>query len=219
MQFKAAQSITEPVADHLATEIITTVRTPGDRIQELTLAKTLGVSRGSVREALLLLESRHLVQILPRRGAMVSQFGKDEILEFSDVYGDLQIRLFKLYADAAQGARVPLDTALAHMEAAVTSGEREQLLTATDEYVCACLDSVSSVYLHSVLRTLLPVRLRLAFMASEHRDYDARDTLRYHRAMQEAMRSRNSDRIAELANAYSSREQQLALNCPQAYSA
>ena len=70
MQFKAAQSITEQVAGHLATEIINGTRHPGARIQELTLAKALGVSRGSVREALLLLESRHLVQILPRRGAV-----------------------------------------------------------------------------------------------------------------------------------------------------
>ena len=215
MQFKAAQSITEQVAGHLASEIITGVRPSGGRIQELTLAKTLGVSRGSVREALLLLESRHLVQILPRRGAMVSQFGKEEILEFSEIYGDLQIKLFKSYANTAQGTRVPLDSALQNMEAAIAAAQAEPLLTATDEFACACMDSVNSLYLGSLLRNLLPVRLRLAFMASQHRDFDPRDALRYHRALQDAMRERNLERIEELAKAYSAREQALALNCTE----
>ena len=105
------------------------------------------------------------------------------------------------------------------MEAALSAPTPEPLLTATDEYACACVDSVPSAYLGNLLRNLLPVRLRLAYMATRNRDYDARDALRYHRALQEAMRSRNMDRIEELTKAYSAREQALALNCTELRSA
>ena len=72
MSFKPAVSLTEQIADHLGSEIISGKLQPSERIQELKVAKDLGVSRGSVREALLILEGRHLIEIYPRRGAVVS---------------------------------------------------------------------------------------------------------------------------------------------------
>ncbi|MEM1231777.1 MAG: GntR family transcriptional regulator, partial [Pseudomonadota bacterium] len=53
-------------------------RPGGSRLQELTLARQLGVSRGSVREALLVLQRQQLIDILPRRGAVVREFNEDE---------------------------------------------------------------------------------------------------------------------------------------------
>ncbi len=66
-----AASLSEQIAEHLAREIITGRLGANARIQELRVADDLGVSRGSVREALLILESRHLIDLLPRRGAIV----------------------------------------------------------------------------------------------------------------------------------------------------
>ena len=71
MNFEPAMTLTEQIAEHLGGEIITGRLKPMARIQELKVAGELGVSRGSVREALLILESRHLVEIIPRRGAVV----------------------------------------------------------------------------------------------------------------------------------------------------
>ncbi len=45
----------------------------GERIQELRIASELDVSGVSVREALLLLERTQLIEIFPRRGAIVSE--------------------------------------------------------------------------------------------------------------------------------------------------
>jgi DNA-binding GntR family transcriptional regulator len=47
---------------------------PGERIQELEVAKLLGVSRTPVREALKVLASEGLVELLPQRGAVVKAF-------------------------------------------------------------------------------------------------------------------------------------------------
>lgn len=216
MQFKPAQSITEQVADHLATEIITSIRPAGSRIQEMSLAKSLSVSRGSVREALLVLEGRHLVDILPRRGAVVSAFDKDKIIEFSEVYGPLQLRLFKSLTARSQVDFAPLETALVELEAALPSSAPDAQLSALGDFLAACLANVPDYFLGVVMGSLVPVRLRLAYLAAQHRDYDGRDLLRYHRALFDAMVARDGARIDELTKAFAARELQLAVNCPLA---
>ena len=72
MDFKPAVSLTQQIANHLSDAIISGRLAPLERIQEQRVAKDLGVSRGSVREALLIVEGRHLIDIVPRRGAVVS---------------------------------------------------------------------------------------------------------------------------------------------------
>jgi DNA-binding GntR family transcriptional regulator len=85
MHFEPAASLTEKIADHLGSEIISGRLRPKARIQELKVASELGVSRGSVREALLILERRYLVEILPRRGAMVSSLESEELANCSEL--------------------------------------------------------------------------------------------------------------------------------------
>jgi DNA-binding GntR family transcriptional regulator len=53
-------------------EIVTGRLAPGTRLEEATLAEKFGVSRTPIREALLHLAASGLVEIRPRRGAMVS---------------------------------------------------------------------------------------------------------------------------------------------------
>lgn len=52
---------------------------PGDHLSTIDLAARFCVSRGPVREALRLLESRALVRILPRKGAFVNSLQDDEV--------------------------------------------------------------------------------------------------------------------------------------------
>ncbi len=79
-------SLSEQIAEHLAREIITGRLGANARIQELRVADDLGVSRGSVREALLILESRHLIDLLPRRGAIVRELDGEGLVSFSELF-------------------------------------------------------------------------------------------------------------------------------------
>lgn len=72
MTVKATDSLSEQIAKSIAEQIISGELVEGERIQELRIAKELDVSRGSVREALLLLERTHLIEIYPRRGGNCS---------------------------------------------------------------------------------------------------------------------------------------------------
>lgn len=73
MSFKVNDSLAEQIAHHIGEQIISGDLVEGERIQEMRMVAELEVSRGAVREALLILQRRHLVNIYPRRGAVVSE--------------------------------------------------------------------------------------------------------------------------------------------------
>jgi DNA-binding GntR family transcriptional regulator len=54
-------------------------------LTELTLAKELGVSRNTIRKALLKLESEHLVVIEENKRARVRWFSLDEVMQYLEV--------------------------------------------------------------------------------------------------------------------------------------
>ncbi len=68
MSFRASESLSEQIAEHLAKQIIMGDLVEGERIQELRIASELNVSRGSVREALLVLARKRLIEIGSYRG-------------------------------------------------------------------------------------------------------------------------------------------------------
>ncbi|MCL6262064.1 GntR family transcriptional regulator [Craterilacuibacter sp. RT1T] len=86
MPFKANDSLTEQIAQHLGKLIIQGTLAPAERIQELRIAAELDVSRGSVREALLILQRRHLVEIYPRRGAVVASLTQEDVRAFFELW-------------------------------------------------------------------------------------------------------------------------------------
>ena len=67
MTFKAPDSLAEQIAHYLAERIIRGELKERERIQEQKVTQALNVSRGSVREALLILERRHLIFLESRR--------------------------------------------------------------------------------------------------------------------------------------------------------
>lgn len=71
VHFRISTGLSEQIASHLETQIIAGVLRSGQRIQESKVVQELSVSRGPVREALLILSRRRLIQLFPRRGAVV----------------------------------------------------------------------------------------------------------------------------------------------------
>ncbi len=210
MGFEPAVSLTEQIADHLGQQIITGRLEPQERIQELKVAGDLGVSRGSVREALLILESRHLIEIIPRRGAVVNSLEAGEIANFCELYTDLQTSFFSKLALEQNAHHTELRQALAAIGGAVEEKNLEALLHACQAFMDSGFPLVNNFYLASVLRGLIPAGLRLAHMAACHPDYDMRDTLRYHQALLDAIECHDEARVRELVHAYSRRQGKLA---------
>lgn len=88
------RSISDRVAEYLRQSIFDGGIKPGERIIELEISATLGVSRSPIREALLLLSQEGLVTILPYRGAIVSRLTKEvfkQLLNFRLMLEDFAI--------------------------------------------------------------------------------------------------------------------------------
>ena len=70
--------------------IVTGEFEPGERLDEMQLAKRFGVSRTPIRETLMQLSASGLVQIRPRRGAVVVEHGPQRVYEMFEVMAELE---------------------------------------------------------------------------------------------------------------------------------
>ena len=211
MQFEPAASLTEKIADHLGTEIIAGRLRPRARIQELKVASELGVSRGSVREALLILERRYLVEILPRRGAMVSSLEAEELANCSELVTELQSTFYGKLAKRRSLDLAPFEASIRDMAAAVHARDLDGALEARRAFAHAGFGQVNNFYLMSVLKGLIPAGLRLTYLAAAQPDYDLRDNLRYHQSLLKAVSEGNAEQVSQLVHAFNGRERKLAL--------
>lgn len=85
-----AENIVQGLRDEIENGIVTNQFAPGERLDEMQLAKHFGVSRTPVREALMQLSAIGLVEIRPRRGAVVVEPGPHRIYEMFEVMAELE---------------------------------------------------------------------------------------------------------------------------------
>jgi DNA-binding GntR family transcriptional regulator len=78
------------VTDRLRRLIVESHIKPGERVPELEISKDLGVSRTPIREALKVLASEGLVELLPLRGAVVKTFSRKDAADMLEVMGLLE---------------------------------------------------------------------------------------------------------------------------------
>lgn len=74
----------------LEQEIVTGILAPGTRLDEVSLAERFNVSRTPVRQALHELSSIGLVDIRPRRGAVVASVGLKDLLDMFEVMAEME---------------------------------------------------------------------------------------------------------------------------------
>lgn len=85
-----AENIVQKLRDEIENGIVANHFAPGDRLDEMQLAKHFGVSRTPVREALMQLSAIGLIEIRPRRGAVVVEPGPHRIYEMFEVMAELE---------------------------------------------------------------------------------------------------------------------------------
>ncbi len=91
---KMSDRLREQIEEQIATGQLA----PGSALDELALAAQYGVSRPPVREALIQLAAGGLVEIRPRRGAVVASLGPARLLEMFEVMAELEAMCARLAA-------------------------------------------------------------------------------------------------------------------------
>ncbi|WP_376743969.1 GntR family transcriptional regulator [Ensifer canadensis] len=76
--------------DEIENSILSNEFRPGERLDETVLATRFGVSRTPVREALIQLDAIGLIEIRPRRGAVVIDPGPHRVYEMFEVMAELE---------------------------------------------------------------------------------------------------------------------------------
>ncbi|MFG1496341.1 GntR family transcriptional regulator [Saccharospirillum sp. HFRX-1] len=90
----------------------------GDRLVERNLADKLNISRTPIREALFRLESQKFVSTVPRKGVVVNEISRDEILEVFLILSSLESLAARLAAQKIdEQTRVEFDQAIAALAA------------------------------------------------------------------------------------------------------
>ena len=90
--------LAEDLRCRLETEIFSGALVPGERLDEMGLARRFGVSRTPVREALMQLASSGLVEMRPRQGAVVATITVQNLLQMFEVMAELEAMCARLAA-------------------------------------------------------------------------------------------------------------------------
>lgn len=208
-----SQRLSEQLRETIEEEVATGKLKPGTHLDELELAARFGVSRTPIRETLSLLAGEGLVEIRPRRGAVVAQLSPARLVEMFEVMAELEAMSARL------AARRIKDEALAQLqvlhgkcEQAARAGDPDAYFYANEEFHSAVYHAAQNEYLieqaHSLQRKLRPyrrlqlrVRNRLQKSLAEHQT--VLDAIRANEPEQAAQAMRGhvmvqGDRFADL---------------------
>ena len=81
--FQPGPGLVENIASHIEHQIVAGILRSGDRIEESRIVGQLAVSRGSVRESFRVLESRRLIDVIPRKGAVVTSLSPSRVKDIT----------------------------------------------------------------------------------------------------------------------------------------
>jgi len=170
---KRSDRLREQIEEQIATGRLA----PGSALDELTLAERFGVSRTPVREALIQLAAEGLIEIRPRRGAVVMALGPTRLLEMFEVMAELEAMC------ARQAAR------------RMTEPERQVLLAAHHECEAARGDTDAYFYANERFHGAIYAGSHNGFLAEQTAQLQRR--LRPYRRLQLRVRNRMANSFAE----------------------
>lgn len=220
MTFKAPDSLSEQIARHLGQLIITGQLKAGERIQEMRVAGELNVSRGSVREAYLILERRYLIEILPRKGAVVSAMTARHV---ENVY---EVNILLLTHLAKVATQVWKEEDLQEFMQLVTEMEgfvqRDQVMDffdATFQFARMGYRFASNPYLEDMLEDLQPLIRRTYYFAINTSRDEMEVSMTMFRNLMERLIARDAEGAVKTLEAFGRHQCNTVLACLKAGSA
>ena len=160
-----ADSLSEQIAKHISEQIIRGELVEGERIQELRIASELDVSRGSVREALLILERTQLIEIFPRRGAIVSEMSALQVRSLFDMASLLLGQIVHRMAETWRSHEAEkIQLLLEQLSSETSQGHTEKFYDLIFQSMARQHEMVGNAYLMRYYQELLPSLRRSYFL-------------------------------------------------------
>ncbi len=194
----AHQSLHSEVAGILRQLIMRGDLAPGARIVEKSLCEQLNVSRTPLREALKVLESEELVQILPHRGAMVCGFTPQDAQSLFEVIARLEGLAAELVARRIDRVALSeLESLHQRMRGHYEHEEREQYFALNSEIHQQIIAWCGNEVLQTTHARLLVRASRGRYMAifDPHRWEEAMEE---HEALMQALREGSAEQAGRI---------------------
>lgn len=210
MSFKAQESLSEQIAQHLAKQIIRGEMLAGDRIQELRIAGELEVSRGSVREALLILERRHLIDILPRRGAVVKDMSEAHVrslYELTQVLLGLVVR--KAIKVMAEEDMDPFILSIQQLQHCVDERDMEGFFEQSFLFLELAYPFSRNPFVEDIMANLQPAVQRAYYMALHLDPNESKECLSFFKVIVETIFRRDVRSALEIIREFAEHQSSL----------
>lgn len=166
---------------------------PGQRLNEVEIARSLGVSRGPVREALQRLATEGLVELVPNRGAFVCAVEMPDIQELYEVREALEVMAVRLCIERATESDIQrIQDMIASTREAL--GEEQTAPYPLDKDLHRCIGQMArNSRLEDQLRTI-DHQLHLVRTRSGHEVARAHLAYEEHLAIADAITARDVER-------------------------
>ena len=188
------------VHTHLREEILSGELPAGSELQEVALSKTLGVSRGPIREAIGRLAAEGLVTVRPRRGAVVRALSSDEFIEAYQVREALETMAVRLAVPKLTGDNVAaLERGIDEMSACGASGDVQGFFEANTAFHLVFFDAAGNRMLTELYRHLRGQIDRHRLRSLELRG-DVSRSIAEHKAILRAAKAGDVDRAVHLVS-------------------
>ncbi len=149
---------------YLRKKILTGELKPGERLLEIKLAETLGVSRTPIREAIRKLELEGLVIIVPRRGAEVANITRKSLQDVLEVRSSLEILAIELACDRANDEAISkIEEKLNAFNEALDKAEYTEICYADEAYHDAIIEAADNLRLAQLISNLREQMYRFRF--------------------------------------------------------
>ncbi len=147
--------ISDQLREKIEEQIATGELAPGSSLDEATLVEQHGVSRTPVREALIQLAAEGLIEIRPRRGAVVTSIGPGRLLEMFEVMSELEAMCGRLAARRmTEEERAALSQALQDCNAARERQDSDAYFYCNETFHAAIYAGSHNTFLNEQARTL-----------------------------------------------------------------
>lgn len=171
---------------------------PGTRLGEAELAAVFGVSRTLVREAMMRLQARRIVEVRPRRGWFVAEPSADEARHVFEARRAVEAGAMRALPQVPPTA--PLRALRRHLEAearAIAAGDRPELICLMGDFHIRLAELAGNPVIVEVLRDLTArtILICMLYQSEEH----AEQSHRGHRLIFDAVAAGDGERAAALA--------------------
>jgi DNA-binding GntR family transcriptional regulator len=173
-------TISTRIYKELAAQIIRGALSPGQKLEEMQLAGQFGVSRTPIREALRELAARGFVDLVPRRGGVVSRIGLDQLVDMLEAECEIEALCAKLAAQRMTALeKSELESIYSDLQALTEARKQSEYMELNHEFHARICAGAHNATIGAMTREL---RDRLAPFRQQ---YAAAPEQRLSRSMQE----------------------------------